>query len=278
MPSYETPDPITATLEFDIGHARIVASKRADTVVEVLPSNGADEADVKAVQQTTVTFANGILTVKGPKKRSLFGRSGSIEVTVELPAGSHIQATSPLADFICEGPLGNCRLKTSLGDIRLDEADTVNLRTDHGDIRVDRTSGDAEIHGAGPISIGEITGTATVKNGNGETRIGEVTGDLTLNSANGPITVGVAHASVEARSANGGILIGEVARGRIQLQTAAGGVEIGIREATAAWLDVNSRVGTVRNSLGAAEGPGSSDETVEIRVRTGVGNIVIRRS
>ncbi|MFE7777300.1 DUF4097 domain-containing protein [Streptomyces sp. NPDC057445] len=278
MPSYETAEPITVTLEFDIGNVRITASKRTDTVVEVLPSNGADDADVRAVQQTKVTYANGVLTIKGPRKRSLFGKSGSIDVTVELPNGSHLRGTSPMGDYTCEGPLGECRVKTSLGDILLAEAGVTHLRTDHGDIRVDRAVGDAEIHGAGRIEIGEIAGSATVKNGNGETAIGEITGGLKANSSNGRITVGVAHASVEAKSANGAIHLNDVTRGVIQLQTAAGDVEIGIRESTAAWLDVNSRIGTVRNSLGTAEGPGTSDETVEIHARTGVGDIVIRRA
>ncbi|WP_328619577.1 DUF4097 family beta strand repeat-containing protein [Streptomyces sp. NBC_00354] len=278
MPSYDTPEPITAVLEFEVGNVRITASKRTSTVVEVLPSNGAEEADVRAVQQTKVTYSNGVLTVKGPKKRSLFGRQGSIDVTVEVPAGSHLRGTSPMADYTCEGPLGECRVKISLGDIRLAEAGDTNLRTDHGDIGIDRAVGNAEIYGAGRIDIGEIAGTATVKNGNGETVIGEITGDLKANSSNGRITVGVAHASVEAKSANGGIRIDEVARGVVQLQTAVGDLEVGIRQSTSAWLDVSSRFGTVRNSLGAAEGPGTSDATVEIHARTGAGDVVIRRA
>ncbi|MET9801643.1 DUF4097 family beta strand repeat-containing protein [Streptomyces sp. NPDC006368] len=278
MPSFETPEPISAILEFEVGNVRVAASKREDTVVEVLPSNGADEADVRAVQQTKVTYANGSLTIKGPKKRSLFGKPGSIDITVELPTGSRLNSTSPMGDYSCEGPLGECRVKTSFGDILLDEAAGTNLRTGHGDIRVNRAAGNAEIHGAGRIDIGEIAGTATVKNGNGETVIGEITGDLKANSSNGRITVGVAHASVEAKSANGAIRVDEVARGVLQLQTAVGDLEVGIRESTAAWLDVNSGFGTVRNALGTAQGPASSEETVEIHARTGVGDIVIRRA
>jgi DUF4097 and DUF4098 domain-containing protein YvlB len=121
-------------------------------------------------------------------------------------------------------------------------------------------------------------GAATVRNGNGETEIGEITGELKANSSNGRITVGIAHASVEARSANGAISVNQVARGVIDLHTAVGDVEVGVRAATAAWLDVSCKVGAVRNALGAAEGPGASDETVEIHARTGVGDIVIRRA
>ncbi|MCB5179771.1 DUF4097 family beta strand repeat-containing protein [Streptomyces antimicrobicus] len=278
MPSYDTPAPITAVLEFDIADVRVRASERRDTVVEVLPSNGTEEADVRAAQQTKVTYANGTLTVKGPKKRSLFGRTGSIDVTLELPAGSHLRSTSPMGDHVCEGPLGDCHVKTSLGDIRLDEAGVVTLRTEHGDIRIGRATGDAEIIGAGRIDVAEIAGAATVKNGNGETTIGAVTGDLKVNNANGHITVGVAHGSVEARSANGAIRLHDVARGVVQLQAAAGDLEIGIRRSSAAWLDVNSKLGTVRNALGAADGPGGAEETVEIHARTSIGDIVIRRA
>ncbi|MFE5614853.1 DUF4097 domain-containing protein [Streptomyces sp. NPDC056524] len=278
MPSYDTPQPITASLQFEVGDVRIAASKRASTVVEVRPSNASEEADIRAAQQTDVTYADGVLTVKGPKNRSLFGRHGSIDVTVELPAGSHLRSTSPMGNHTCEGPLGDCRVKTSLGDIRLAEAGDTDLRTGHGSIAVERAVGKADIQGAGRIAIGEIMGPAAVANSNGDTAIGEITGDLTARSSNGGITVGIAHASVEAKAANGSIRVDEVARGVVQLRTSAGNVEIGIHRSTAAWLDVNSRIGTVRNALDAAEGPATTDETVEIHARTGVGDIVVRRA
>ncbi|MGK5627237.1 DUF4097 family beta strand repeat-containing protein [Streptomyces sp. URMC 123] len=278
MPFYETPAPITAVLEFEVAKVRLTASKRADTVVEVLPSNPAEDADVRAAQQTTVTYANGTLALKGPKKRGLFGRHGSIDVTVELPAGSHIRSTAPMGDYIGEGILGDCHIKTSFGDIRLDETAVANLRTGFGDIRVHRAVGDAEIHGSGRVDIDELVGAATVKNGNGETAIGEITGALKVNASNGRITVGVAHASVQAKSANGAIIVQQAARGVIDLRTAVGDLEVGVRESTAAWLDVHSKFGTLRNALGAADGPDASEETVEIHARTDVGDIVIRRA
>ncbi|MGP8300693.1 DUF4097 family beta strand repeat-containing protein [Streptomyces inhibens] len=277
MPTFDTPEPIFVTIEFDMGSARITASKRTDTVVEVLPRNAAAEADVRAAQQTKVTCSGGKLLVKGPRKRSLFSTPGSLDVTIELPAGSHLQGTSPMADFLCEGRFGEAALKTSFGDIQLDEAETVDLRTDYGDIRLDRVTGDAQVIAAGRVDVGEIAGAATVKNGNGETAIGEVTGDLKVNSANGRISVGVAHAGVDAKSANGAIRVGEVTRGQIVLQAAAGDLEIGIPESTAAWLDVLTKIGSVRNSLTPSQGPGDSGHTVEVRARTAIGDIVIRR-
>ncbi|MGY5131774.1 DUF4097 family beta strand repeat-containing protein [Streptomyces nigrescens] len=278
MPAFDTPEPLSVTIELDLGSVRIAASKRIDTVVEVLPRDATAEADVRAAQQTKVTCSGGKLLVKGPRKRSLFGKSGSLDVTIELPAGSDILGTAPMADFTVEGRLGECRLKTSFGDLQVDEAEAVNLRTDYGAIRLDRVSGDAELVGAGQIEVGEIGGEALIKNGNGGTMIGEVTGALRARASNGLISVGVAHAGVDAKSANGAIRIGEVARGQVVLQAAAGDLEVGIRESTAAWLEVTTGAGSVRNDLGAAEGPGDSAETVEVRAHTSVGNILIRRS
>ncbi|MFD9792830.1 DUF4097 domain-containing protein [Streptomyces sp. NPDC059070] len=278
MPTFDTPGPISVVLEFDIGAARVVASKRADTVVEVLPRDGAEEHDVRTARQTKVSYAGGKLTVKGPRNRSLFTRSGALDISIELPAGSDLRASAPLGSFTTEGPLGDCAVKTSVGDIQVDEAGAAQLRNARGDIRLGRASGDADVSGSGRVDIGGIGGAATVKNTNGETAIEEVAGELRVNASNGRISVGTARAGVEAKSAHGAIRLGEVVRGQVVLQTALGDVEVGIHETTAAWLDVSTRLGAVRNSLGPSEGPGDAEHTVEVRVRTGLGDIVVHRA
>ena len=117
-----------------------------------------------------------------------------------------------------------------------------------------------------------------IKNSNGDTWVGEAGGDLRLNAANGNITVDLAQASVGAKSANGDVRLGEVVRGSVVLETGLGDLEVGIREGTAAWLDVNPRFGHVHNALGGRHAPEPSAETVEVRARTSVGEVVIRRA
>ncbi|MEU8584125.1 DUF4097 family beta strand repeat-containing protein [Streptomyces abikoensis] len=277
MPVFDTPEPIAVTVEFEVGTARVSASERTDTVVEIRPANSASDTDVRAAQQTDVTYANDKLSVKGPRKRSPFGRPGSLEVSVQLPSGSQLQATSPLGDFLCEGPLGDCRLKTSAGDIRVEEAATVSLKTSHGDIHLGRATGDAEIIGAGRVEAGRLGGAATVKNVNGGTTIDEAVGHVKAHASNGRISIGVAHTSVDARSANGAIRIDEVVSGRVTLATSAGDLEVGVRESTAAWLDVKTNLGAVRNDLTPSDSPEGAAETVEVRARTAMGDITIRR-
>ena len=49
-------------------------------------------------------------------------------------------------------------------------------------------------------------------------------------------------------------------------------------EGTAAWLDLSAGVGQVHNALDTANALEPSAETVEVRARTSVGDIVIRRA
>jgi DUF4097 and DUF4098 domain-containing protein YvlB len=184
-----------------------------------------------------------------------------------------------MGDFRVGGRIGNSRFKTSVGDIDLDEAAAVEASTATGDVTVARATGHAEFGtGSGELRIREIDGTAVLKNSNGETRVGEVTGDLRVSVANGDILVDVAHAGVHAKTASGDIRIGEVMRDRVVLETAVGEIEVGIREGSAAWLELNSLTGSVRNTLSATDGPTGNTETVEVKAHTYTGDIVIRRA
>jgi DUF4097 and DUF4098 domain-containing protein YvlB len=279
MPTFDTPEPISATIDLAVGDVRISAGDRGDTVVEVQPSDAANQDDVKAAELTRVEYANERLLVEAPKLRSWLSRSGgSIDVTIELPAGSHVHGSLGMGGIHCEGRLGDCRIRTGLGRIRLDRAGTLNLKTGAGDIIVDRATGHAEVTaGSGDVRLGELDHSAVIKNSNGDTWVGVAGGDLRLNAANGDIAVDLAHAGVAAKSANGDVRLGEVVRGSVVLETKIGDLEVAIREGTAAWLDVNARFGQLHNSLDAAEAPDPSAETVEVRARTCVGEIVIRR-
>lgn len=203
---------------------------------------------------------------------------GTIDVTIELPAGSQVRGEAALGEFACEGRLGECMLKTASGDISLDRAGALKLTTTHGRVTVNRVAGHAQVTGSGDIRLGKIDGGASIKNLNGDSWIGEVSGDVSLNSAHGGIFVDRAGSSIVARTAYGDVRIGEVTRGSVVLQTASGALEVGIREGTAAWLDVKSSSGRVRNSLESTDRPEPAAETVEIRARTYDGDIVIRRA
>lgn len=281
MTTYDTPEPISVEIDIPVGDIRLTASDRADTDVEVRPSDRSQEQDVRAAEQTLVDFAAGRLLVRGPRQRglSLFGRPGSVDVTIALPAGSHLQATAAAGSLHATGRLGECRIKTSAGDVDLDQAGSLDLTTSAGDVAVARVTGDAEVStGSGDVRLRAAGGTVSIKNSNGDSWVGEAGGDLRMSAANGDINVGSAGAGITATTAAGDVRIGAVTRGSVSLKTAFGDIEIGIRAGTAARLDTGTSFGRVRNEMTAAAGPEPSDQTADVRARTSYGDIVIRRA
>lgn len=280
MASFDTPQPISASIDVVMGDVRIVAGDTDTTVVDVRPSDPANKDDVKAAELTRADYAGQQLTVRTPKLRSWRPRSdgGSVELTITLPAGSTLRATGQVTDFQCDGTLGDCAVKTGIGQIRLDATGTARLKAGIGDIAVDHAHGDAELTaGSGDMRVGRLDRGGVIKSSNGDTWVGEVAGDLRVAAANGRITVEVAHAGVVAKSSNGDVRVGAVERGTVVLETSLGDLEVGIAEGTAAWLDVRAAAGKVHNSLDAADAPDSSARTVEVRARTSAGDVVVRR-
>jgi DUF4097 and DUF4098 domain-containing protein YvlB len=278
MPSFDTPEPISATAHVEAGSIQFTAGDRLDTVVEVQPRDPKRDQDVRAAGQTEVTYASGVLTVRTPKS-NLFGRTGTVDVTVELPTGSRIDTTGAWVQVLGEGRLGEVRVKTSSGDVRLDTTGPLQLTASHGSITVDRVEGMAEITtSSGSLRVGLVDGPAVLKNSHGTTTVGAATGELRVSGANGDIEIRRAEDSVTATTAHGTLRVGDVARGTVQLETSYGAIEVGVREGAAAWLDVSSGSGQVRNTLTASETPQKTEDTVKVRARTRYGNIDVRRA
>ena len=263
MPTFDSPTPIHARIELSGGSVRVRASARADTVVEVRPSHGGSGADAQLAEQTRIEFADGRLTVSVPRRPRLlfFGGMPSVDIDVLLPEDSRVEVTSSAGDVDCEGRLGDVRIDTRYGDIRIDRSTAARIHTS-----------------AGEISISDAEGPAEASTSYGEIRVGRASGDLRLDSACGDITVDCALASVGARTKYGQVRVHEAVQGSLDLETAYGTVEAGIREGTAAWLDVASASGRVRNLLTESDGPAESEESLRVRARTAHGNIVIRRA
>ncbi|MFJ6837821.1 DUF4097 family beta strand repeat-containing protein [Streptomyces sp. NPDC091209] len=278
MPSFDTPQPISVTAEVAAGSIRLTAGDRADTVVEVLPRDPKRDKDVRAAEQTEVVYASGVLTVR-TKHRPLVGPSGLVDVTVDLPTGSQVDMTGSWAQLLGEGRLGEVRVKTSAGDVRLDTTGPLKLTVSHGLVTVDRVEGMAEITSStGNVRVGTVEGPAVLKNAHGATTVGTVTGETRVSSTNGGIDITRAGASVSGTTTNGHLRLTEVSGGEIRLETSNGSIEVGIREGVAAWLDVSSNRGQVRNRLAASEAPEQTEGTVTVRARSNWGNIDVLRA
>ena len=288
LSNFNTPSPIAVALDLYVADVRFAVSDRTDTIVEILPSDPHKPADIKAAENTRIEYddATRTLSIVSRKPRNRFvnfssKRPESIDVVIQLPTDSDVRGEAGLGDFQSDGVLGSVVLKTGLGAVRLVEAGPVNLRSGLGEITVEGVSGSAEVHsGSSDIRIGAVDGTADVSTGNGRVRVGLVTGPANIKASNGSVSVDRALSDITAASSNGEVRIGEVVRGKVSATSKNGGVEVGVRQGSAAWLELNTGVGRVYNELASAGAPeaGEPVDKVEVHASTKLGDVTIRRA
>lgn len=179
MQKFDTPAPISAVLDIPAGRIQFIAADRADTTVEVLPADPSKSRDTKTAEQTEVTYTDGVLRITTPTpSNQLFGPSGSVEVTVQLPSGSRIEAKTAGAELRVVGRLGDIAFEGAYRQIKIDEAARVRLTATDGDIEIGRLGGSAEISTArGDIRITEAArGTVELRTQSGDISVGAAAG------------------------------------------------------------------------------------------------------
>jgi DUF4097 and DUF4098 domain-containing protein YvlB len=286
--NFNTPSPIAVALDLYVADVRFAVSDRTDAIVEVRPSDPNKAADIKAAENTRVEYddVTRTLSIVTRKPRNRFvnfssKRPESIDLVIQLPTGSDVRGEAGLGDFQSDGVLGTVALKTDLGSVRLAGTGPLNLRSGAGGVTVEGVSGSAQVHnGSSDIRIGAVDGTADLSTGNGRVRVGVVTGPASIKASNGSVSVDRALSDITAASSNGAVQIGEVVRGTVSATSKNGSVEVGVREGSAAWLELNTGVGRVYNELASAGAPGADEQVdkVEVHARTTLGDVTIRRA
>lgn len=243
MPRFETTGSIELELDLAVADVRVEAGDRGDTVIEVRASDEAKRDDVSAAERTRVESTAGRVVVRTPKSWrtwSPFGYGGAIEVSVQLPVGSRVAASCGMGTVRGNGPLGHSQIKTGLGDIHVERAVSARLTT-----------------GMGDIEIGHVDGQADLSTGSGDIRAGEL---------HGPVLI---------KNANGDVRVGAVSRGSVDARTGFGRIDIGVPRGTAAWLDLGTGYGEVCNGLERSGPPAPGEPSVQVRARSGYGDITI---
>ncbi|WIN00732.1 DUF4097 family beta strand repeat-containing protein [Actinoplanes oblitus] len=193
MRKFTTPAPISTVLAVPAGRIQLIAADRADTVVEVRPANPGKSRDIRAAEQTTVDFTDGVLRINAPEPTNkLIGASGSLEVTVQLPTGSHVEASAACTELRGVGRLGNISFDGAYRQIKIDEAAGIRLTAVDGD-----------------VEVGRLTGPAEISTSRGDIRIAEAKrGTVVLTTQSGSISVAAApgtSAALDAGTAYGRI-------------------------------------------------------------------------
>jgi DUF4097 and DUF4098 domain-containing protein YvlB len=249
MPTFQTPGPITARVEANAGSIRLIAGERTDTVVEVRPRDESRQADVRAAEQARVRYSNGKLGVTFAKFGFLGLRMGAVDIVIELPSHSRVDAAVASADVHADGEFADFRFASASGNL------TVESIT--GGAKIATASGDA--------AVDHLNGATSYRS-------------MKFQAASGALTVDRLTGNVKSQTASGSVSIGTAVSGALVAHTSSGAVEIGIPEGTAAQLDIMTGSGVVTNRLQSSDGPEQGDETLVVRVRTGSGDVDIHRA
>ena len=285
MPGFETPGPISATIDVVVGDVRVAASdrhghRRRGAARATPPAR----ADVTAAEETRVEFAGGHLAGQahdGAGARSARSATpGPSTCWSSCPRARASAATRRWGRSAAPGPLGDCRLKTAPATSRSTMRRPSSLKIGAGDVTWSARAATPSSPPA-PARSAPARSAARPRSRTPTATPGsdEVAGDLRIRSANGDIAVGLAHATVGAED---GQRRRPRRRGRARRRWSrrpapARSTSASPTATPRGWTSTPaSGTWTTRSRPAARPAPG--EETVEVRARSGLGDITIRRA
>jgi len=278
MPAFPVTGPVELVVDVAVGHVEVLAEDRADAVAEVVPSNPRKAGDRSLAETAVVAFDAGRLTVRVPRRMSLFGRTDSVDVRVAVPTGSTAEVDSAYGAVRLRGALGRTRVQAKYGTVAIDRVGDLDLTAPYGEVDVREVAGRLELEaGHGRARIGTVDGEARIRAAHGSVDIGVARGPVEARTS-GALVIETALTDVTARSAHGVLRIGSATSGVVRLDNGYAEVEVGVPAGTAAWVDASSAHGTVRNELTAGGEAGPSERTVELHLSSAWADVVIRRA
>jgi DUF4097 and DUF4098 domain-containing protein YvlB len=194
------------------------------------------------------------------------GDEGDAELSIHVPAGSRVTASTVSADLSVSGVEGELRLQTVSGEL--------SGRIAAKDVEAKSVSGDVVLRGEGKpavITVTTVSGDAQVRNAAGEIVANSVSGSLNLDLDQ--IT------RARGRTTSGDLsLSGALARdARVDAETISGEVDLDFRGTVNAEFEIESFSGEIDNCFGQKAlstdkyGPGS-----ELHFRQGDGSARVR--
>lgn len=206
-----------------------------------------------------------------------FGKGGpAVDITVRVPEGSTVHASTHQGDVTLRGSFGEVDLSTGEGDVSVERAGSTQCSTGSGDIQVRHVNGDAKLStGSGDIRLDQNTGAVKASTGSGDIEVAAVAGEGKLSSGSGDLTVGRLEGSLKLSSGSGDFTVREIVSGRFQGQTASGDITVGVRAGVPVWTDVQTMTGDVRSELRGAGEPQEGQASIELRASTVSGDVIL---
>lgn len=251
------------------GDVQVETADVAETTVELVPLNDS-ESTRQAIEKASVTARGDDVAVELEGGRGFtisignwgFG-SAKVSVRITCPTGSDLDCDTASADVRVTGTLGEARIRTASGDLKLDRIQgTLEAKSASGDVRVE--------HVDGPATTSTVSGDLGIKTAMKGLSAASVSGDVVLGEVYGDLTVG---------TVSGDLIVRAAGPGEVGLKAVSGDVVVAMRRGLRVKLDVNSVSGSVGSELDVSDAPTRSDgPEANLRVRTVSGDVRITRA
>ena len=237
--SFDVDRPLTLDARIAAGTLTIDATEATRVEVDVEPL---DDAAAALLDEVRVVLRGATLAVVVPDRHVFFGDAPAFAVLIRCRAGSSAHVRSASADVTPTGALAEVDATTASGDVRLEAAGDVKIRTASGDVEV-----------------------------------GALERRLDVKTASGSVNAQDVHGGTKVQTASGGIRLDGV-RGAVTARTVSGDVEVAVEPGLDVWLDLASVTGETTTELPAVDGPSAGAAPIEIRARTVSGEIRVTRA
>ncbi len=277
MYTFNTPETANLQVELHRGLVRIIAEDTLTTRVDLTPIDG-DVAAQALIDATEVTQdgVNIVVKVPPPQRGFLRGFGGKVLVTVRLPAGSRCAIRVHSAGVETQGRLGDLRVHSGSGRIRIDEAAAVEAHTGSGEIRIGHASGPCDARtGSGRVEIEAADAETRLTSSSGAVTVGKSGGALKATTSSGEVKVGRTGPEADLFAASGRVTVDQAGPGRLRARTASGEVRIGVTRGIPTWLDVRTTSGAVRSRLEASSPPIEGEDHLKLVVHTTSGSVIL---
>lgn len=185
---------------------------------------------------------------------------GSAYVVVETPEDSDLQVAVASAQVQAALPLGKVDIKTASGDIDVENAETLSVKSASGDTRVKRVDRSLRFTSAsGDLAVEDI-----------------VSGSVTASTASGDIYIDECEGTLDVKTASGDTRVRRFTGRSAYCKGMSGTIDLGIPRHTEVSLDVNLLSGKLK--LPEPEtGDEEPERQMEIRVKLVSGDLRIER-
>lgn len=240
--TFDLPDDVQPSLVLDLSTLSVVTAPGTGSAITV-------EADESLTPLLDVTADGAKVSIR---QIALVGRERfagiwpwgpqTSRVRVTVPHGTRLDARLDAGSISAEHSWDHVQIRTSAGSIRLGDCMSAQVHADAGSIVI------------GALHEGSVRAQA---------------GSVRIRSTSG---------TVSAHTEAGSVKIVEALEGSLDLTSEMGTVSVGVPEGTAVLADCHSDFGRVATDLPRQDHPDALERRLELRARTQMGTVRVRRA